>query len=303
MMTTAPAAAPLTDAEIIAHYQARTLLPELRRPLNTTQQEALCVQLAALHNAGNIDMLALTAAPEFLNLDRQHFFTIQQIYSGVIPWLEAPPVAMLEMAGRLITKGGGLATMSREALRRWIGQDPARAKGIITTAQSDPGMDREVLREALVTLADLSLVKSFLAVADQRRQAAIAALGGIKPQNLKAGNEAFAELVAIAATDPSEDMRFTAIFAAFGLLQHCKAHASQWVPRLIAAVTAAPSDATRTALLQGLWRQSSLFQEADIKATLALVCDADLPRPCAACLAAHFHISLPARIMISRSTA
>ena len=243
-MTTAPAAAPLTDAEVIAHYEARTLLPELQRPLNTTQQEALCVQLAALHNADNIDMLALTAAPEFLNLDRQHFFTIQQIYSGIIPRLEAPPLAILEMAERLTTKGGneGLATMLGEAVRCWIGQDPARAKGIITTAQSEPGIDREVLREALVTLADLRLVKSFLAVADQRRQAAIAALGGIKPQSLQAGNEAFTELVAITATDPSEDMRFTAIFAAFGLLQYCTVHASPLVPRLIAAVTAAPSE-------------------------------------------------------------
>ena len=279
MMLTAPAAAPLTDAEIIAHYQAGTLLPELYRPLNTTQQEALCLQLAALHNAGNIDMLALPAAPEFLNLDRRQFFTIQQIYSGVIPRLEAPPLGMLEMAGRLITKGGneGFATMSREALRLWIGQDPVRAKGIITGAQSDPGMDREVLREALVTLADLSLVKSFLALADQRRQAAIAALGGIKPQNLQAGDEAFTELVAIATADQIEDMRFTAIFAAFGLLQHCQAHASQWVPRLVAAVRAAPSEETRTALLQGLWRQSSLFRAADVKATLALACDTDLP--------------------------
>ena len=99
-MTTAPAAVPLKDAEIIAHYRARTLLPELRRPLNTTQQEALCVRLAALHNGGSIDMLALTAAPEFLNLDRRHFFAMQQIYSGVIPRLEAPPLAMLEMSAR-----------------------------------------------------------------------------------------------------------------------------------------------------------------------------------------------------------
>jgi hypothetical protein len=305
MMTTAPAAVPLKDAEIIAHYRARTLLPELRRPLNTTQQEALCVQLAALHNGGSIDMLALTAAPEFLNLDRRHFFAMQQIYSGVIPRLEAPPLAMLEMVGRLVTKGGkdGLATMPREALRRWIGQDPAHAKGIITAAQSDPGIDREVLREALVTLADLSLVKSFLAVADQRRQAAIAALGGIKPQNFQAGDEAFTELVAIAATDPIEDMRFTAIFAAFGLLQHCEAHASQWVPRLVAAVRAAPSEEARTALLQGLWRQSGLFQAADVKATLALACDADLSPACTVRLTAHFHISSPARIMIWRSTA
>jgi hypothetical protein len=63
-------------------------------------------------------------------------------------------------------------------------------------------------------------------------------------------------------------------------LQYCKVHASPWVPRLIAAVTAAPSEATRTALLQGLWRHSGLFQEADIKATLALVSDADLPPAC-----------------------
>ncbi len=117
-----------------------------------------------------------------------------------------------------------------------------------------------------------------LAVADQRRQAAIAALGGIKPHNLDAGNEAFTELLAIAATDPNEDMRFTAIFAAFGLLQYCKVQASQWVPRLIAAVTAAPSEATRTALLQGLWRHHDMFQSADVETTLALGCDAD-PSP------------------------
>jgi hypothetical protein len=168
--------------------------------------------------------------------------------------------------------------MPREVMGRWIRQDPARAKGITTAAQSDPGMDLDVLREALVTLTDLSVVKSFLAVADQRRRAAIAALGGIKPENFQAGNEAFTELVAIAATDPSEEMRFTAIFAAFGLLQYCKVHARPWVPRLVGAVTAAPSEATRTALLQGLWRHHDMFQFADVEKTLALACDAD-PSP------------------------
>jgi len=33
--------------------------------------------------------------------------------------------------------------------------------GIITAAQSDPVIDREVLREAMVTLADLSLINLF----------------------------------------------------------------------------------------------------------------------------------------------
>jgi hypothetical protein len=117
---------------------------------------------------------------------------------------------------------------------------------------------------------------SFFVVADPRRQAAIAALGALKPQSQQAADAALAELVAIAAADPDEDMRFTAIFAAFSLLQYCKAQAPQWVPSLVAAVTAAPSDPTRTALLQGLWRQTELFQAADAKATLAVASDGDL---------------------------
>ena len=109
----------LTDAEIVAHYQARTLLPELRRPLNPTQQDALCVQLAALHNAGALELLALTATPAFQVLDGQQFFAVQLIYSRVMPLLAAPSLGMLEVVRRLVTKASndGLATMPREALR------------------------------------------------------------------------------------------------------------------------------------------------------------------------------------------
>ena len=98
MTTIAPAPLSLTDAEIVAHYQARTLLPELRRHLNPTQQDALCVQLAALHNAGAIDLRALTATPAFQVLDGQQFFAVQLIYSRVMPLLAAPSL------GRLVTK-------------------------------------------------------------------------------------------------------------------------------------------------------------------------------------------------------
>jgi hypothetical protein len=277
-MTTTPfAVGPLKDAEIIAHYRARTLLPQLQRPLDTNQQQALHARLAALHNAGTIDMLALTATPEFQNFDRQHFFTIQQIYHGIIPLLETPALAMLEAIQRLAQQGpnAGTPAMLVHAFCRWIGQSPGRAGDIIAVAQADASVDPEVLCEALVTLADLKLVKSLLRLADRRCRAAISALGRIKPRDLEAANEAFAELVTIAATNLDDGVRFTAIFAAFGLLKHCEANAPQWVPRLVAAVGAAPSELTRTALLQGLWGQSGLFQASDVKATLALACEAD----------------------------
>jgi hypothetical protein len=268
----------LTDAEIIRDYQAGALLRELLHPLDASQQEVLQRQLAVLHNSGSIDLLALTATPEFQNLDGRHRFTVQQIYRNAIPLLEATPLAMLEMVRRLETQGGvdGIAALPRSALRIWIGQASERAKEIIEVARSDPSFDREILMDALVSHGDASSAISFLAVADPRRQAAIAALGSIKPRNPKAGDATLGKLVAIAASDPEEDMRFTAISAAFDLLLHCKPRAPQWVPALVKAVTAKPSDTTRAALLHGLWRHTELFQSADAEAALSLACAGDL---------------------------
>ena len=88
---------PLTDADIIMHYQAGTLLQELLNPIDTGQQTALSARLAALHNAGNIDLVAVAATTEFQNLDKRHFFTIQQVYSNAMPLLAACPCCKLNL--------------------------------------------------------------------------------------------------------------------------------------------------------------------------------------------------------------
>lgn len=271
-------ATPLTDDEIIAHFRAGTLLSELERSVGTTHQDELHERLASLHNAGSIDMLALPAGPEFQVINGTGLFNIQQIYCGVIPRLDAQPLPMLEMVQCLATKRGtdGGAMILHGAFGRWVEQVPARAKEIIAAAQANPRTHPEIVRCALVALGDLSSVKALLSTNDGRRQGAIAALGGIKPLNDQHGDQALMELVGIAAADPAMDMRLTAIFAAFNLLQHCRAQAPKWVPRLVAAVTAAPCDTTRTALLQGLWRHTGLFHLEDAKAALAVACDGDL---------------------------
>src|SRR5450756_614582 len=100
---------PLTDADIIGHYQAGTLLSELLKPRDTGQQNALHAQIAALHNAGNIDLVALTATTEFHNLDRRYFFAIQQAYGNAMPLLTASASAMLEIVRRMETQAGSIA--------------------------------------------------------------------------------------------------------------------------------------------------------------------------------------------------
>jgi hypothetical protein len=266
----------MTDAEVIAHYRAGTLFRELHRPADTNLQEALHAQLAALHNSQSIDLLGLTATPNFQGLDRRYSFTIQQVYRNAIPFMEATPSDMLEMIRRVEKKIGGFAALPRGTLRTWIGQTSARVKEVVDIARSDPDFDRDILTDALTALADKTAAISFLAVDDARRQAAIAALGAIKPRNVKTGDATLGTLVAIADGDPDEDIRITAVFAGFDLLARRKRRVPKWVSALVNAVIAKPSDTIRAALLNGLWRHAEMFRSADVKAVFSLACEGDL---------------------------
>lgn len=276
MTSEQPRSMSMTDAEVIAHCRAGTLIRELHRPASTTMQEQLHSHLAVLHNSQSIDLLALSATPEFQGLDRRYSFTIQQVYRNVIPQLKAAPPVMLELIHRIEKQIGGIAILPRDALRIWIGQSQERAKEIVEMARSDPAFDREILADALIALGDETAATSFIAPTDARRQGAIAALGAIKPRNMETADGTLARLVAIVVGDPDEDVRFTAIFAAFDLLARRETPAPKWISALIDAVTAKPSDTTRTALLNGLLRHAELFPSADVEAVLSLVCEGDL---------------------------
>src|ERR1700733_9537772 len=247
----APAtAAPLTDAQLTASYAAGSLLAALRNPQDTAHQAAYHAQLASLHNDGSIDLLELTGSQAFQDLDKRQYFLVLQVYLGVIPLLQAETRAVHAAVQRFLAHEcrDGFASMAADAFRSWMSQDSARARDVLAMAKTDPASDLELLRAALTTLGDIAEVNAVLAMGDQRRRAAIAALGGIKPANTADANAALAKLQKIAGDDPDQDMRFTAIFAAFGLLALEPALARKWVPTFVAAVEAKPSSQVRTAL-------------------------------------------------------
>jgi hypothetical protein len=188
MTSEQPRSMSMTDAEVIAHYRAGTLIRELHRPASTAMQEELHSQLAALHNSQSIDLLALSATPEFQGLDRRYSFTLQQVYRNVMRRLKATPSDMLELIRRIEEQIRGIAILPRDALRIRIGQSRERSKEFVEMARSDPAFDREILADALTALGDETAATSFIAAADARRQGAIAALGAIKPRNMGAAD-------------------------------------------------------------------------------------------------------------------
>ena len=271
----------LTDAEIVARYSNGTLLAALRLPSDQAHQPAAVARLLDLHNAGSIDLLALTNVAEFSALDKRQFFHVTQVYAALLPKLLAATLAVQRAVEQFLSHPNrdGFSPLVAEAFRVWISQDINRAKDVLAYALDNAATDPEVLRTALVTTSDMVEVAAFLAMLDRRRQAAIAAIGGVTFADVAATQSALTILEAIIATDADEEMRFTATFAAFGLLQKWKTEAAQVIPRLIAAVIARPSEQTRTALLQGLWRNTSLFAAQDAELALNTVCDGDLPTP------------------------
>ena len=240
-----PRSNPMTDDEVVEHYRAGTLLRELRRPATTAMQEELHIQMAALHNAKRIDLLAWSVGPGPDQTERGDGFTIQQVYRNAIPHLKMSSSDMLKLVRRIEKRIGDVAIIARGQLPLWIKSDRSRSQEIVDLARSDADIDREILQQALVGLGDETVAHSFVVPGDARKQAAIAALGAIKPRNAKSGDATLRSLVAIAKDDPDDTVRFTAIFAALDLSALRKLLTPKWTPALIDAATARPSEEIR----------------------------------------------------------
>lgn len=266
----------LEDADIVRHYRAGTLLQTVATRRDADDRKYLHAQMAALHNAGDIDLVALTTSTEFENLDRRHHFTIQQAYGDAMPLLDAGASDMLEIVRRMDAQAGGRAPSPRIAFTKWIKSTRERAAEVVRSAEADPGFDPEILMDALVVVANEDAASAFLVEPGPRRRAALAALGTIKPKNLKSAEATFGRMMEFAAPGIDEDTRYTTISSVFELSRHYKSRASKWIDSLVVVVKDNPTESARCALLNGLRQRAGLLPEKDVRLVFAVATDGDL---------------------------
>src|SRR5437763_159560 len=101
MSQTAP-----TDAELISRYHSGTLIDVLEVEPVSDRHDSLRNRLIALHNGGQINLLAAIETPGFQSLRGSDFFSVQRVYCTVIPHLQAPAQEMRQAVSKLVTKGG-----------------------------------------------------------------------------------------------------------------------------------------------------------------------------------------------------
>lgn len=271
---------PPTDAQLVARASAGTLVEILRREADANREDSLINRLVALHNGGHLDLLAATSTPAFTSLTGPVFFSVQSVFCGAIPKLNASVDAMAAAVSKLVEKGGqdGAAGFPYNAFREWMDSDTARSEEIIASADSGEAVEKTILAIALESRGDLDTINRFVALGGESRLAAIGALGRIKPTVANFGPAAMAVLLPFCDARFNEDVRYTAINAAFFLLRAVHDLAATTVPAIVAAVAGKPTPECLFAVMQALWLQEKVFDRASVTAVLDLARASDFTK-------------------------
>jgi hypothetical protein len=271
---------PPIDAELIAHASAGTLVEVLRREADADREDSLVNRLVALHNGGQLDLLAATQTPAFDALGGPIFFSVQSVFCAAIPKLTSPVSAVMAAVAKLVEKGGrdGASGFPYNSFKAWIDVDTARARQIIASADSGGAIDKTFLAIALEAEGAMTEVNRLIALGGESRLAAIGALGRINPADSAGEKAALAVLLPYCEAGFDEDVRYAAINAVFALLRTAPSLAPTAVPTVIAAVGAKPTLDCLFAAVQALWLQDKLFDRSSVAALLTLARASDFTK-------------------------
>lgn len=269
---------PPTDDEIIASAEVGTIVCLLADEIDHDLPDSLVNRAAALHNAGQINLLGSKQKSAIDRLDGHVFFTTQQMLCELIPKLDAPVADMMVLVKQLVEKGGMdlAAQLPLQAFKVWLANNLTRVDEILAAFRGGSTDDAAYLAAALEARGDPALVFPFLKFPDVRRQFAASALGSICPADEAAAAVALTELLPLAQSDSHDMTRFTALYTMAEILSHTEKLAPVWVPQIIAAAKNNPSNSTCEALLQGVWRRTKLFDDQQVSDVIALAMARDM---------------------------
>jgi hypothetical protein len=107
--------------------------------------DPLIAALAELHNAGNIDLLALVTPQSIEPYHGPNFFSGQHVYRALIARLQAPAEALMNVVQTLIDAAGQdlMAGLPVEEFAKWCSQDPGRPAELLALVDAKiPNADR-----------------------------------------------------------------------------------------------------------------------------------------------------------------
>lgn len=221
----AVAVSPIPSAEqIIQLYKAGNLVAELAQYHLPAEDgsDTFLHRCIALHNNGDINLVAIPGQPAFDAIDTHSFFTAQQFYCDAIPRLRTNATALMACCRTLIERAGndGVAHMPNGAFRQWCKRNLEDAAGVIRDAKAGDDLAMQFVTFALQGANDIETATEFVReYDDNRRLYGLSALGQMSFADGGSARQAIAAVEPFVASGNVDAVRANALSAAFGILQ------------------------------------------------------------------------------------
>lgn len=178
-----------------------------------------CIEV---HNAGAIDLTRVVYQPAFAALEPSAFFTAQQLYTQLIPEMEADPMALMGCVAALVDRSAGdlSAYFPERAFQNWCQRRVGQAQRIVELAREGHPLAMRFAGAALQGCGSVPQALSFISnFTDARQVGAVSALGQMQHDEVTAKQALAALRVLFDSEDDS--LRARALSACFDVLaQH-----------------------------------------------------------------------------------
>ena len=217
----------------------------------------------ALHNNGDIDLVAVPSQPAFNAIDTHSFFTAQQFYCDAIPELRTNAAALMVCCRILIERAGsdGVANMPNGAFRQWCRGNPEEAASVVREAKAGNDLAMQFVTFALQGANDIETATAFVReYDDDRRHYGLSALGQMTFADGDTARHAIVTVEPFIANNNDDVVRLNALSAAFDILQPLEDNAL--ARRLVESAVQDPGPQVLYGLARLLFQQhSSLDKE------------------------------------------
>jgi hypothetical protein len=248
-----------TSKELVKFFECGELANQMARRFGMGRSvEANLVEerCIALHNAGSIDLFALVEERALQELPDTAFFMASYFFCRLLPELDAPPERMMRCIDALVTRGGkdGAANEPNVAFLKWCASVPQRAHEVIAAAHEGNELAIQHLTFALEAINNLNEARRMaIDYEDNRRQAAIAALGRIEHSNSEGGGETFAIFHALLDSDIGDAVRANVLHATMKILTRGHDISTAAANFLISRLVIEPGKLTIHQCARALW--------------------------------------------------
>ena len=258
-----------SKVQIVEEYKSGELIDDIFDRFDfgvDADFDSIVETCVGLHEAGEIDLLALTKSPKLEAIEGHRFFIGQRFFCKAIPNLSASTDEMMQCVQTLVQKGGSdlASNYPNAAFREWCEADLSRAQDVIDAAKKDDPLAIDFLTFALTAGNLVEEAKDFVEkYIDNRRHCGVTALGRMNYATPTEARGALSTLLSALGNEADDRLFANVLMSALDIVENTDQITCDEAIGIIKRVCVAPGSHTHFCCARALWQHvQSLSEDA-----------------------------------------